>query len=106
MDDLFQTIYRGVTAKDWFLVAGAALMLATMGARWALAKYWPSLKESDVKAIAITAALSGLGALATAWLADERVATTTTLLGALKVWAAAAWMFVTSKKLLAAKAAA
>jgi hypothetical protein len=104
MEDLFRSIYDGVTAKDWFLVAGAALSLVVMGARWALAKWWPSLKESDIKGVAITAVLAGLGALANAWLADKRVASTETLLGAVKVWAAAVFAYVTAKKVIAAKA--
>ncbi len=98
MEDLFKTIYQGVTAHDWFLVAGAALSLVVIGARWALAKWWPSLKESDIKGVLITAALAGLGALANAWLADKRIASTETLLGAVKVWAAAVFAYVTLKK--------
>jgi hypothetical protein len=106
MDETFQQIYQGVTNKDWFLVAGAALSLVVLGVRWAIAKYWPSFKDSDIKGVAITATLAGIGALATAWLADERAASSVTLLGAVKVWAAAVFAYVTSKKLLAAKQSA
>lgn len=100
---LFQDIYDGVARRDYFLIAGAVLSLVVIGVRWALARYWPSLKQTDVKAIAITAALAGFGALANAWLADERVASTVTLVGAVKVWAAAAFYFVTSKKLIGSR---
>lgn len=102
--DLARELYRGVTSKDWFLVAGAALSLVVIGVRWLLAKKWPKV-EGEYYGIALVAALAGFGALGNAWLADERVASTVTLLGAVKVWAAAVFAYVTSKKLLAAKKA-
>lgn len=105
MEDLFKSIYEGVTSGDWFLAAGAALSLVVMAARWALGKYWPSLTESDIKGVAITAALAGFGALATAWLAGKDAATGTTLIGAVKVWAAAVFAYVTAKKVIEAKKA-
>lgn len=97
MEDLFRSIYQGVTAGDWFLVAGAALSLVVMGANWALDKWWPSANDTDIKRIAITALLSGLGALATVWLADE-TPDAETALGAVKVWAAAVFAYVTLRK--------
>jgi hypothetical protein len=100
--DLAQDLYRGVTSKDWFLVAGAALSLVVLGVRWLLAKKWPKV-EGEYYGIALVAALAGLGALGNAWLADERLASSVTLLGAVKVWAAAVFSYVTTKKLLAAK---
>ena len=103
MEDLFQTIYQGVVAKDWFLVAGAALSLVVLGANWALDKWWPKANDTDLKRVALTAVLSGIGALATVWLANESP-DAETLKGALKVWAAAVFAYVTSKKLLGAKA--
>lgn len=103
MEDLAREIYQGVTSKDWFLVAGAALSLVVMGARHLLAKKWPKA-DSDIYGVAIVAALAGFGGLANAWLADERVASSLTLLGAVKVWAAAVFAFVTTKKLVPAKA--
>src|SRR5690606_1982959 len=95
--ELFQNIYNAIASKDWFLVAGLALMLVVQGANWALAKWWPSANDTDVKKIAITAALSGLGALATAWAAD-RTPDVETLKGAIKVWAVAAWAYVVLRK--------
>lgn len=101
--DLAQDIYRGVTSKDWFLVAGAVLSLVVLGVRWLLAKRWPTV-ESKLYGVALVAVLAGIGALGNAWIADERLASTTTLLGALKVWAAAVFAYVTAKQVLAAKA--
>lgn len=98
MEDLLKTVYSGVTSKDWFLVAGAALSLVVIGVRYLLAKKWPSLGESDLKGVLITAALAGFGALANAWLADERVASSVTAMGAVKVWAAAVFAYCTAKK--------
>ncbi len=103
-DDLARDVYRGIANKDWFLVAGAALCLVVIGARWLLAKKWPKV-ESELYGVALVAFLAGCGALGNAWLADERLASTMTLLGAVKVWAAAVFTYVTSKKLLASVAA-
>lgn len=100
MEDLAQDLYRGVTNKDWFLAAGAVLSLVVLGVRYLLAKKWPKF-ESELWGVALVAGLAGLGALSNAWLADERVASTTTLLGAVKVWAAAVFAYVTAKKLTA-----
>lgn len=101
-DDLARSVYRGITSKDWFLVAGAALSLLVMGVRWLLAKKWPKV-ESEVYGVALVAVLAGLGGLSNAWLADERLASSVTLLGALKVWAAAVFAYVTTRKLIKAK---
>lgn len=104
-EDLARDVYRGITTKDWFLVAGGALCLVTLGVRWLLAKKWPKV-ESKLYGVALVAALAGVGALGNAWIADERLATTTTLLGALKVWAAAVFLYVTSKNVLRSAPAA
>lgn len=101
-DDLARDVYRGITSKDWFLVAGAALSLVVIGVRWLLAKKWPKF-ESEIWGIALVAVLAGCGALGNAWLADERIASSVTALGALKVWASAVFAYVTTKKLIAAK---
>jgi hypothetical protein len=102
-DDLARDIYRGVTKKDWFLVAGGALALLVLGARLLLAKKWPKW-ESDRYGVLLVAVIAGAGGLANAWLADERLASTMTLMGAVKVWAAAVFAYVTTKKLLTPKA--
>jgi len=100
---LARAIFEGVTKKDYFLIAGAVLSLAVIGARWLLAKKWPKV-TGTAYGIAIVAVMAGLGALGNAWLADERVASTTTLMGALKVWAAAVFAYVTSKRIMEVKA--
>lgn len=97
--DLARDVYRGVTTKDYFLVAGALLALVTLGVRWLLAKRWPTV-EKKIYGVALVAVLAGLGGLSNAWLADERIASTTTLLGALKVWASAVFAYVTTRKVL------
>lgn len=97
MEDLARELYRGITSKDWFLVAGAALSLAAICVRWLLVKKWPKF-ESSGWGVVIVAVLAGIGALSNAWLADERVASTETLIGALKVWAAAVFAYVTTKR--------
>lgn len=99
MEDLARDIYQGVTSGDWFLVAGAALSLVVIGARWLLAKKWPQV-EGKLYGVALVAVIAGIGALGNAWIADERIASTTTLLGALKVWAAAVFAYVTTKHAL------
>lgn len=92
--------YRGIATGDWFLAAGGALSLVVLGTRWLLAKRWPTM-GSDLWGVAITAALAGFGALGHAWLADADPLGATTLLGAVKVWAAAVFAYVTTKKLVA-----
>ena len=92
-----RTIYSAITAKDWFLLAGAVLSVVTLGARWLLAKKWPAV-EKEIYGVALVAVLAGLGGLANAWLADQRIASHETLMGALKVWAAAVFSYVTARK--------
>ena len=98
IEDLIKEAIRGYTDKDWFLVAGAALSLLVMGARWLLAKKWPSMGESDIKGVIVTALLAGMTALASTWLSN-RSADSETLMGALRVWAGAVLVYVTTKKM-------
>lgn len=102
--ELAKDVYDGIARHDWFLVAGGALCLLVIGVRYLLAKKWPKFADGGIYGVAVVAALAGLGALGNAWIADERLASTTTLLGALKVWAAAVFAYVTAKQLLGAKA--
>lgn len=97
--DLIGEAYRGITAGDWFLVAGAALSLVVLGVRWLLARRWPAI-ESDLWGIALVAGIAGIAAVAHAWLAGADVGERT-LLGALRVWAAAVFAYVTARKLIA-----
>lgn len=100
--DLISEAYRGVTGGDWFLAAGALLSLVVLAVRWLLAKRWPNF-ATDTGGVVLTAALAGCGALGHAWLADAELATATTLVGAVKVWAAAVFTYVTTRKLLVAR---
>lgn len=93
-------LYRGITTKNWFLIAGAALSLLIFGARWLLARKWKSW-EKDRWGWFLAAAMSGLTAIATAWSADAPIASEQTLIGAVKLFAAAVFAYVTSKKLFA-----
>lgn len=101
IESLARTVFHGVASKDWFLVAGAALSLTAIGVRYLLVKKWPKF-EGQIWGVAIVAALAGFGALSNAWLADERLASTTTLMGAVKVWAAAVFSYVTTRRVLEA----
>jgi len=105
LETLTGDLYRGIASKDWFLAIGAALSLLILGARWLLKKKWPSF-EKDRWGVALAAAMAGLTAMAAAWLADTPVDGATTLMGALKIFAAAVAAYVTGKKLLAPAAPA
>lgn len=102
--DLFAEAYRGITTGDWFLLAGAVLSLLVLGAWGVIKRRVPDL-GSDRWGVAITAALAGFGALGHAWLADAPL-DAQTWLGALKVWAAAVFAYVTTRKLLTAPSSA
>lgn len=98
IEDLVKEAIRGYTDKDYFLIAGAVLSLMVMGVRWLLAKKWPSMGENDIKGVLITAGLAGVTALAATWLSN-RSADSETLMGALRVWAGAVLVYVTTKKM-------
>lgn len=98
---LLDLAFKGIAEGNYFLVAGPVLALVVWAARWALGCYWPALATSDRWGVAIAAALAGVGALAHAWIADEALADSTTLLGAVKVFAAAVAAYVTARKLAA-----
>jgi hypothetical protein len=94
-----QTIAKAVHAKDWFLLAGAALALGIHLARHALKKKWPRWGESHY-AVFLAAGMAGLAALAIAWLTPgAEVASSHTLVGALKLLAGATLAYVVPKKL-------
>ncbi|MGN6107224.1 MAG: hypothetical protein ACTHU0_19105 [Kofleriaceae bacterium] len=102
--DLALEMYRGVETGDWWIFAGAALSLLAVGVFWALDKRWPGAVTGTWK-LAIVAALAGAGALGHAWIASADL-TARTLLGALKVWAAAALIHATAKQALGASKSA
>jgi hypothetical protein len=97
-ESLLKSAYKAITTKNWFLLAGVALAFVTIGVRWLLKKKWPSF-EKDRWGVALVAALAGIGGLSHAWLADAPVVSELTLIGAVKVFAAAVMAYVTSKKL-------
>lgn len=99
--DLAIQVYHGIASGDWFLAAGAALCLVTLAVRSVLKKQWPAL-EGDLWGVALVAALAGLGALGNAWIADADIGART-LVGAVKVWGAAVFAYVTAKKILEAR---
>lgn len=100
LDEIANAVYRGVTAKDWFLVAGGALA----GLGWLLLtlleKKWWQFGNDRVRWIAM-GLLAGAIGLVNAWLAPDYDVDSRTLLGALKVFAAAIATFITAKKLTA-----
>lgn len=100
LETLTGDLYRGIASKDWFLAIGAALSILILGAKWLLTKKWPTF-EKDRWGIALAGAMAGLTALAAAWLADTPVDGATTIVGALKIFAAAVATYVTGKKILA-----
>lgn len=99
---LAQTLWSAIQSKDWFLAVGAALALLIHGVRWLLKKKWPSF-EKDRWGWFLAAGLAGVVALSTAWLAGKDAASSHTLIGALKILAAAIATYVTTKKLAPAE---
>lgn len=98
---ILELAFRGIAEGNWFLVAGPILAVVVRFGRPALGHFWPTLATSDRWGVAITAAFAGAGAIAHAWIADEPVADSMTLLGAVKVFVMAVATYVTTRKLLA-----
>lgn len=95
---LAQTLWGAIQSKDWFLAVGAALALVIHAARWLLKKKWPSF-EKDRWGWFLAAGISGFVAVATALLAGKDAAAAHTMVGALKIFAAAIATYVSTKKL-------
>jgi hypothetical protein len=93
-----QELYTAIVSKDWFLAAGVVVSILTWIGWTAVQKKWPNAE--DHHAIALMIGLAGLGAVGTALAAGGTSAATSshTLLGALKVFAAAAGTYALSKK--------
>lgn len=100
-ESLLKAAYKGITTKNWFLLAGALLALLAYPVHYLLEKKWSVFGNDKVKWV-VTGLMAGAGALAHAWLADAPVASDQTLMGALKVFAAAVFAYVSAKKLAAA----
>lgn len=92
-------VAKAIRDKDWFLLAGAVLSALILLTRSLLAKKWPHWDESHY-GVFLTAGFAGLAALAVAWVSDTPVASSHTLLGALKLMGAAVLTYVAPKKLL------
>ena len=97
-EDLAKDLYKAITTKDWFMLAGVGLAGIILGARALLKKKWPTWEKSHY-GVVLAAGISGLTAVTLALLASEPVAGSHTLLGALKLFAAATLAYVVPKKL-------
>lgn len=90
-------VYKAITTKNWFLLAGALLAGALLALKPLLEKKWPSFKK-DRWGVALAAAAAGVVALSSAWVADVPVASSLTFMGAVKIFAGAVATYVTGKK--------
>ena len=97
-ESLLKAAYKAITTKDWFLLAGVGLAGIAMLANWALEKKWRIFGNSKVR-WATVGVLAGVGGLVHAWLAKVPIASSMTFIGALKVFAAAVFAYVSAKKL-------
>lgn len=91
-----QAIAKAIHTKDWFLLAGALLAGLIHLTRYLLAKKWPRWNESHY-GVAISIAMAGVASLAVAWTSGGDVASSHTLLGALKLLVAATTTYVVPK---------
>lgn len=98
--ELAQSLWHAIQSKDWFLAVGAAMALVVHLLRWLLKKKWPAF-EKDRWGWCLAAGVSGVVAVSAAWLAGKDAATTHTIVGALKIFAAATTTYVSTKKLAA-----
>jgi hypothetical protein len=98
-ESLAQSFFKAITGKDWFMLAGVAIAGLTSLSLWLLAKKWPTWEQSHYK-VFMAAGFSGLTALSLAWLADEPAIGSHTLMGAVKLFAAATFAYVVPKKIV------
>lgn len=98
---LAQSLWTAIQSKDWFIAVGAGLALLIHLARWLLKKKWPSF-EKDRWGWMLAAGIAGVVSIATAWLAGKDAATSHTVIGAVKIFAAAIATYVSAKKLSSA----
>lgn len=95
--DLAKDVAKAIQDKDWFMLAGAILAAIIYAARFGLAKKWPTWEQSHY-GVLLAAAISGITALALALIAGTDVASTHTLVGALKLMAAATLAYIVPTK--------
>ncbi len=98
VEEMFTVIYRAVTKKNWFMVAGAGLALLCWGLIYALGRKWPIFEKRGVR-WATVGLMAGILGLSNAWLA-QITPDTQTLMGALRVFVAAVFAYVTAKKVI------
>jgi hypothetical protein len=95
---VIKDIAKAISTKDWFLLAGGILAAVIYAVRYTLAKKWPKWNESHYGVFA-AAGIAAITALAVAWTSGGDVASTHTLLGAVKLLAAATIAYVLPKKI-------
>ncbi len=83
--------------KDWFMFAGAAMALLVSAARWLLTKKWPRWEEAHY-GVLLAGIIAGMTALTIAWTQPEGIASSHTLVGAVKLFAFAVAAYVVPKK--------
>lgn len=97
-ESLMKAAYKAITTKNWFLLAGVGLALIALGVNTALAKKWSVFKNGKVKWVTV-GVLAGIGGLVHAWIADVPIPTEQTFMGALKVFVAAVFAYVSAKQI-------
>lgn len=97
---LAQALWNAIQSKDWFMAVGVGVALLIHLARYLLKKKWPDF-EKDRWGWVLAAVISGVVAVAAAWMAGADAASSRTLIGALKVLASAIATYVSTKKLAA-----
>lgn len=94
---LFREVYDAIAHKDWWLVAGLALVGVGMAVNWGLTKKWSVFRRDKVR-IAVVAVLAGGGAVLNAWLANV-TPDDATAKGAMKMFIMAVFAYMMKKKL-------
>lgn len=92
-------VANAIRDKDWFLLAGAVMSALILIARAVLAKKWPRWNESHY-GVLLTAGFAAVASLAIAWVSDSPLASSHTLVGALKLMGAAVLAYVAPQKLI------
>ncbi len=98
-DAALQTALEAYHKKDWFMLAGALGAVVIAAVKWLLSKKWPQFEE-DHWGVMLAAGLSGLGALVASWYTGTDIASSHTLIGAVKLFAFAVAAYVSQKKII------
>lgn len=97
--DLAQDLFKAITAKDYWMIGGVMVAFVTIGVRWLLKKKWPTWDKSHY-GVLLAALLAGLTAVSLAWLAGKSASSADSLMGALKLFAAATVAYVVPKSII------